>query len=84
MMAIRATRPMVKPTAPPVPSPPPLLFCERSFCELPVAVGITVIVWTWPMVVKTEIIGVMAADVAENSSLDVDWQSLETTLGWNI
>jgi hypothetical protein len=36
------------------------------------------------MVVKTEIIGVMAADVAEESSLDVDWQPLETTLGWNI
>ena len=76
MTAIRATRPIVRPTAPPVPRLPLLLFCVR-FSAFPVAVGITVIVWTWPIVVKIEMIGVKASDVdVEAEFLLAVWEQL--------
>jgi hypothetical protein len=58
-IAIRATRPTVRPTAPPVPSLllPPFLI-PNPLCELGGAVGVTVTVRTWPVVVKTEMTGV--------------------------
>lgn len=59
MIAIRATRPIVRPTAPPVPSPPlPLFLTPNPLCEFGGAVGVTVTVRTWPVVVKTEMTGV--------------------------
>lgn len=80
-IAIRATKPMVRPTAPPVPSPPPLLFLTPNpLCEFGGAVGVTVTVRTSPVVVKMEMTGVAVhvedveidSDVAVEAWLVVD------------
>jgi hypothetical protein len=58
-IAIKATKPTVRPTAPPVPSPPLLLFLTpKPLCEFGGAVGVTVTVRTSPVVVKMEMTGV--------------------------
>jgi len=67
-MATRATRPIVRPTAPPVLSPP-LLACLIPvwLCDVGGTVGVTVTVLTWPVTVSREVtgVGVHVEDAAE-------------------
>jgi hypothetical protein len=74
-IAIRATKPIVNPTAPPVFSPLPLLFfTPNPLCEFGGAVGVTVTVRTSPVVVKIETmgVGVHVVDVEEDSVVDME------------
>lgn len=75
-MAIIATRPIVSPTAPPVPSPPlPFLLADTvlRLAVLGGAVGVDVTVLTIPVTVSTDItgVGVHVEEVA-GSSIEVD------------
>lgn len=59
--ATRATRPMVRPTAAPVVSPPLLdvdFSIDAEFCEFGGTVGVTVIVRTCPVTVSRDKTGV--------------------------
>lgn len=61
MIATRATKPTVNPTAAPVLNPFPLLFFSEigaRFCEFGGTVGVTVTVRTSPVVVNTDTTGV--------------------------
>jgi hypothetical protein len=69
-MAIRATRPIVSPTAPPVPNPLLPLLGVNEFWAFTGDVGTTVTVWTWPTVVKVERIGEGVEDTEVEDSLE--------------
>jgi hypothetical protein len=60
MIATSTTRPMASPAAAPVLSPLPLLLCLIPVVEPEFGgtVGVMVTVWTWPVTVMSEIIGV--------------------------
>lgn len=59
MIAIKATKPIVRPTAPPVVKPPPLLFeTDDSLDALGGEVGVTVTVRTCPVIVSRDMTGV--------------------------
>jgi len=67
--ATRATKPTVRPTAAPVPSPPPPLFLEigERLCEFGGTVGVTVTVRTSPVTVSSDTTGVgVHVDVEED------------------
>jgi hypothetical protein len=69
MSATRATKPTVRPTAPPVLSPPLPLFRATPvrLCEFGGTVGVTVTVRTCPVTVSSDVTGVgVHVDVADN------------------
>jgi hypothetical protein len=74
MMATSATRPIVRPTAAPVLSPPPLLLFFVVPNELPEVggtVGVTVTVRIWPVTVSSEVTGV-GVQVEEDSLVGLE------------
>lgn len=73
-MATSATRPIVRPTAAPVLSPPPLLLFFVVPNELPEVggtVGVTVTVRIWPVTVSSEVTGV-GVQVEEDSLVGLE------------
>lgn len=58
IIAIKATRPIVRPTAPPVVNPPLLFETDELLLEFGGAVGVTVTVRTCPVIVSRDMIGV--------------------------
>lgn len=58
IIATKATRPIVRPTAPPVDKPPLLFETDDLFDSLGGAVGVTVTVRTCPVMVSRDTIGV--------------------------
>jgi len=74
-MATRATRPTVRPTAPPVlsPPPPPLLFLTSVRLDaLGGTVGVTVTVFSWPVTVSSDMTGVAVHVEDEDDVVDVE------------
>lgn len=75
MIATNATSPIVSPTAPPVPSPPPLPFFAGASplvaCAFGGTVGVTVTVRTWPVMVSKDVTGV-GVHVEDVEAVDED------------
>ena len=72
MIAILATRPIVRPTAPPKLRPPPLFLCTPvRLCALGRTVGVVVTVLTWPVTVSRNVTGV-GIRIVDNEEDDFD------------
>jgi hypothetical protein len=81
-MAIRATRPIVRPTAPPVPNPLLPVLGINEFWAFAGDVGTTVTVWTWPTVVKVERIGEGVEDTEVEDSLVACRESVRGSINY--
>jgi hypothetical protein len=81
MSATRATKPMVRPTAPPVLSPLPLFRATPvKLCEFGGTVGVTVTVRTCPVTVSSDVTGVgVHVDVEDDELLVVLPEEAVTT-----
>jgi hypothetical protein len=81
MIAMRATRPIVRPTAPPELRPPPLfLDTPVRLCEFTGVVGVTVTVLTLSVTVARDVIGVGICVIDdEEDDFEVEVMATATT-----